>query len=50
MMELEDDYDLDSQEPRKYWSVLKLRLKKEGSKLTTICSQLKLKSKDGKLL
>lgn len=38
----------DSPEPRKYWSVLKLRLKKEGSELTAICSQLKLKSKDGK--
>lgn len=33
---------------RKYWSVLKNRLKKEGSELTTKCSQLKLKSKDGK--
>ncbi len=38
----------DSKEPRKYWSVLKTRLKKEGSELTTNCSQLKLKSKDGK--
>ena len=37
-----------SNEPRKYWSVLKLRLRKEGSELTTNCSQLKLKSKDGK--
>lgn len=37
-----------SKEPRKYWSVLKMRLKKEGSELTTKCSQLKLKSKDGK--
>jgi hypothetical protein len=26
---------------RKYWSVLKTRLKKEGSQLTTNCSQLK---------
>lgn len=34
----------DSNEPRKYWSVLKTRLKKEGSQLTTNCSQLKLKS------
>ena len=33
-----------STRPRKYWSVLKTRLKKEGSELTTICSQLKLKS------
>ena len=35
-----------SKEPRKYWSVLKTRLKKEGSELTTNCSQLKLKSAD----
>ena len=26
---------------RKYWSVLKSRLKKEGSEVTTNCSQLK---------
>ena len=38
----------DSPEPRKYWSVLKARLKKEGSELTTNCSQLKLKATDGK--
>ena len=38
----------DSSDARKYWSVLKLRLKKEGSELTTFCSQLKLKAKDGK--
>lgn len=30
----------DSPNPRKYWSVLKTRLKKEGSELTTNCSQL----------
>lgn len=34
--------------PRKYWSVLKLRLKKEGSELATNCSQLKIKASDGK--
>ncbi len=34
--------------PRKYWSVLKTRLKKEGSQLATNCSQLKMKSSDGK--
>ena len=34
--------------PRKYWSVLKVRLKNEGSELTTNCSQLKLQSSDGK--
>jgi len=33
---------------RKYWSVLKNRLKKEGSQLTTNCSQLKMQSADGK--
>ena len=38
----------ESENPRKYWSVLKTRLKKEGNELTTICSQLKLKSTDGK--
>ncbi len=37
-----------SQNPRKYWSVLKTRLKAEGSELTTKCSQLKLQSSDGK--
>lgn len=34
----------DSPNPRKYWSVLKTRLKKEGNELTTNCSQLKMKS------
>ena len=38
----------DSPNPRKYWSVLTTRLKKEGSELTTNCSQLKMKSADGK--
>lgn len=38
----------ESDNPRKYWSVLKTRLKKEGNELATICSQLKLKSADGK--
>jgi hypothetical protein len=38
----------DSPNPRKYWSVLKIRLKKEGSQLTTNCSQLKMQSSDGK--
>ena len=37
-----------SHNPRKYWSVLKNRLKIEGSQLTTNCSQLKLPSSDGK--
>lgn len=38
----------ESPNPRKYWSVLNLRLKKEGSQLATNCSQLKLQSTDGK--
>ncbi len=38
----------DSPNPRKYWSVLKTRLKAEGSELTTNCSQLKMQSSDGK--
>jgi hypothetical protein len=38
----------DYQTARKYWSVLKTRLKKEGSESTTKCSQLKLKAPDGK--
>ena len=38
-----------SQEPRKYWSVLKNRLKKEGSEVTTKCSQLKMLAPDGKI-
>ena len=37
-----------SENPRKYWSVLKTRLKSEGSQLATNCSQLKLKASDGK--
>ena len=39
----------DSPEPRKYWSVLKNRLKKEGSEVTTNCSQLKMLATDGKM-
>lgn len=39
----------ESKEPRKYWSVLKLRLKKEGSEVTTKCSQLKMIAPDGKI-
>jgi hypothetical protein len=38
----------ESPNPRKYWSVLKTRLKKEGSELTTNCRQLKMQSSDGK--
>lgn len=38
----------ESKNPRKYWSVMKSRLKNEGNQLTTKCSQLKLESNDGK--
>ena len=38
----------ESDNPRKYWSVLKTRLKKEGNETATNCSQLKLKAEDGK--
>ena len=38
----------DSPNPRKYWSVLKTRLKRDGSELTTNCSQLKMQAADGK--
>jgi len=38
----------ESPNPRKYWSVLKTRLKKEGRELATNCSQLKMLSADGK--
>lgn len=37
-----------SPNPRKYWSVLKTRLKKEGSEVATNCSQLKMQAADGK--
>ena len=38
----------DQRHAAKYWSVLKTRLKKEGSELTTNCSQLKMRSAAGK--
>ena len=38
----------DTPNARKYWSVLKTRLKKEGSELATNCSQLKLQAAEGK--
>lgn len=34
---------------KKYWSVLKVRLKKEGFEPTTNCSQLKMLAADGKM-
>ena len=39
----------ESENPRKYWSVFKVRLKKEGTELATICSQLKMTASDGKM-
>ena len=38
-----------SENPRKYWSVLKTGLKKEGSEVATNCSRLKMKASDGKM-
>jgi len=38
----------DSDRPRKYWSDLKSKLKKEGSELSENIGQLKLQSDDGK--
>lgn len=38
----------DSDRPRKYWSDLKNKLKKEGSQLSEEIGQLKIKSSDGK--
>ena len=38
----------DSLDPKRYWSVLKSRLKKEGCEPTTICSTLKMPAADGK--
>ena len=38
----------ESENPRKYWSVLKTRLKKEGREPATICSQLRMSASDGK--
>lgn len=37
-----------SNNPRKYWSVLKTRLKNEGNQTATNCSQLKFPAEDGK--
>ena len=39
----------ESADPKRYWSVLKTRLKKEGAELTTICSTLKMPASDGKM-
>lgn len=39
----------DARHAAKYWSVLKVRLKEEGSELPTNCSQLKMRAVDGKM-
>jgi len=39
----------DSPDPKRYWSVLKTRLKQEGVESTTICSTLKLPAQDGRM-
>ena len=39
----------ESADPKRYWSVLKTRLKKEGAEPTTICSTLKMPATDGKM-
>ena len=39
----------DSPNPRKYWSVLKTRLKQEGNQAATNCSRLKMLAADGKM-
>ena len=39
----------DSPNPRKYWSVLKTRLKQEGNQTATNCSRLKMRAADGKM-
>ena len=41
--------DSDYQAARKYWKVLKGRLKKEGNETVTNCYQLKMKAPDGKM-
>ena len=41
--------DSDYQTARKYWKVLKGRLKKEGNETVTNCYQLKMKAWDGKM-
>lgn len=39
----------ESVDAKRYWSVLKVRLKKEGAEPTTICSTLKMPASDGKM-
>lgn len=45
-----NDYSIfGSKNPRKYWSVFKTGLDKEGAQSVTICNQLKLPASDGKM-
>ena len=37
----------ESPRPRKYWNALKTKLKEEGSQLSQVLGQLKMKSSDG---
>ena len=39
----------ESDRPRKYWSDLKAKLKKEGSEVSAKIGQLKMKASDGKM-
>ncbi len=39
----------ESDRPRKYWSDLKSKLKKEGSELSEKIGQLKMQAEDGKM-
>ncbi len=39
----------DSTNPKNYWNMLKIRLKKEGSETYTNCVRLRLKAADGKM-
>lgn len=39
----------DSENPRKYWDMLKIRKCENGVEMNTICVQLKLLAKDNKL-
>ncbi len=39
----------ESPDPKRYWSVLKTRIKQESGEHTTICSTLKMHAQDGKM-
>lgn len=39
----------DSPRPRKYWNALKTKLNAEGSQLSHVLGQLKMKAEDGKM-